>query len=208
MKDKNIILDLCGGTSAWSEPYKKAGFRIVNITLPEYDVNQFDAMENEIRFYRKSGYLGINFNEIYGILAAPPCQMFSLARTRAKKPRNLKEGMKVVKACLNVIWEVRYKTKLNFWALENPMGYLRQFLGVPKFTFHPWEFGENYSKRTDIWGYFNEPKKKIRILTEEEKDLCRRNARKLLSLGDTQDARRAITPKGFAEAFFRGNSKL
>jgi len=33
-----IILDLCGGTGAWSKPYKEAGYQVINVTLPEYDV--------------------------------------------------------------------------------------------------------------------------------------------------------------------------
>jgi ubiquinone/menaquinone biosynthesis C-methylase UbiE len=30
-----IILDLCGGTGSWSEPYKQAGYDVRLITLPE-----------------------------------------------------------------------------------------------------------------------------------------------------------------------------
>jgi len=31
---KKIILDLCGGTGAWSEPYADAGYDVRVITLP------------------------------------------------------------------------------------------------------------------------------------------------------------------------------
>ena len=183
-----IILDLCGGTGSWSKPYADSGYDVRIITLPDYNVKVYIPPEG-----------------IYGVLAAPPCQMFSLARTTPKIPRDLRQGMECVEACLRIIWECRIQNKLKFWALENPVGILRQFLGKPPFTFQPYEFGANYSKRTDVWGYFNIPKKKPRELTEEEKDLCRRNARKLLGVGDTNDARRAITPSGFAKAFFKAN---
>ncbi len=53
-KDK-IILDLCGGTEAWSKPYKDNGYDVRNITLPEYDVRTFKSPNN-----------------VYGILAAHP----------------------------------------------------------------------------------------------------------------------------------------
>ena len=33
-----IILDLCGGTGAWSKPYANAGYDVRVITLPDYDV--------------------------------------------------------------------------------------------------------------------------------------------------------------------------
>ncbi len=192
MMENNIILDLCGGTGAWSKPYKDAGYKVINVTLPEFDVRTFNPPEN-----------------VYGILAAPPCTMFSLARTRAKKPRDFQEGMEIVKACLNIIWKCRYKNKLKFWALENPTGYLRQFLGKPIFTFHPSDFGELYTKRTDLWGYFKEPKKIPVILNADEKHRSKINNRKLPSISDftgsKQASRRAITPAKFAQAFFEAN---
>lgn len=191
MKDK-IILDLCGGTGAWSKPYKDAGYKVINVTLPEFDVRTFNPPEN-----------------VYGILAAPPCTMFSLARTRAKKPRDFQEGMEIVIACLKIIWKCRYKNKLKFWALENPTGYLRQFLGNPVFTFHPSDFGEPYTKKTDLWGYFKEPRKIPVILNADEKHRSKINNRKLPSISDftgsKQAARRSITPTKFAKAFFEAN---
>ena len=190
---KKIILDLCGGTGAWSKPYKEAGYDVRNITLPEYDVRTYELPKEPI----------------YGILAAPPCTMFSLARTRAKKPRDFKEGMDLVYACLNLIWQARFKSKLAFWALENPMGYLRQFLGKPPLTFNPCDYGDPYTKKTDLWGYYNEPKKNPVKLSEENKYRCSQNTRRLPSIseitGSKQADRRAITPRGFAEAFYKAN---
>ena len=193
-----IILDLAGGTGAWSKPYQEAGYAVRLITLPEHDVRDYVPPDN-----------------IYGILAAPPCTMFSLARTRAKKPRDFQEGMEIVKACLNIIWECRYKPKyrkdncLRFWALENPTCLLRQFLGYPHFTFDPSDFGERYTKKTDLWGYFNIPKIKKVELTADEKQKCKINNRKLPSISDITGsklaAKRAITPAGFAKAFFKAN---
>lgn len=195
---EKTILSLCSGTGSWEKPYKDAGYNVISITLPENDVRLYSSPEN-----------------VYGILAAPPCTMFSLARTRAKKERNFKEGMEIVQACLEIIWQCRFEPKyrnegcLNFWALENPMGFLRQFLGYPFFTFNPCDFGEPYTKKTDLWGYFNIPKTNKIELTEDEKQKCKTNSRKLPSISDitssTQAAKRAVTPAGFAQAFFRAN---
>ena len=193
-----IILDLCGGTGSWSRPYKEAGYDVRLITLPEQDVRDYIPPKN-----------------VYGILAAPPCTMFSLARTRARKERDFREGMEIVKACLNIIWGCRTTPKyrkdgcLKFWVLENPMGFLRQFLGYPYFTFNPCDFGDSYTKKTDLWGYFNIPKMKKIKLTKDEKEKCKVNNRKLPSISDItgskQSARRAVTPQGFAKAFFEAN---
>lgn len=39
-----IILDLQGGTGAWSKKYKEAGYRVINVTLPDFDI-----LKTEIR---------------------------------------------------------------------------------------------------------------------------------------------------------------
>jgi hypothetical protein len=134
---------------------------VINVTLPFYDILKTEIKGEYIIF--KGGIrkpLRIRIKDIYGILAAPVCTMFSFARTTAKIPRDLRQGMILVIACLNIVWECRYNHKLAFWALENPRGYLRQFLGKPVFTFDPCDFGDPYTKKTDLWGYFNIPKKK------------------------------------------------
>jgi len=177
-----IILDLCGGTGAWSKPYKDAGYDVRVVTLPNEDILTY-----------------LPPPEVHGILAAPPCTMFSLARQNAKIPRNFRQGMKTVEACLRIIWASRHEGKLSFWALENPTGYLRQFLGVPKFKFKPSEFGDPIGKRTDLWGYFNPPKK-LKVPVDVPIGTHR------ASLNYHRDPiLRAITPPGFAQAFFKAN---
>ena len=195
---KKTILSLCSGTGAWEKPYVDAGYNVIPVTLPDIDVRDFAPPDN-----------------VYGILAAPPCTMFSLARTRANKPRDFREGMDTVQACLRIIWECRYKPLyrkdgcLKFWALENPVGILRQFLGMPYFTFNPCDFGEPYTKKTDLWGYFNKPKTNPHTMPTDEKLKCKNNLRKLPLISDiagsNQAARRAVTPAGFAKAFFKAN---
>lgn len=196
MNENKIILDLCGGTGAWSKPYKDAGYDVRVITLPEHDVLTYRHPSN-----------------VYGVLAAPPCTQFSIARTTAFTPRDLRGGLQIVQACLNIIWSIRCEQKLKFWALENPFGLLRQFLGKPAFTFHPCDFGNPYTKRTELWGYFKEPRKRPVEVPNRVKMQLAKNNRILPKLPDgykepgkrNQAARRAITPAGFAQAFFEAN---
>jgi hypothetical protein len=195
---KKIILDLCGGTGSWSKPYREAGYDVRLITLPEHDVLNYVPPKN-----------------VYGILAAPPCTEFSLAKN--SQPRNFAEALKVVNACLCIIWQCRLQNTLKFWALENPVGYLRQFLGRPHYVFEQWQFGEQKIKRTDIWGYFNDP---VPTVKERPPDLIRispkgrYNARDWSKINCPPEyallkldraALRAITPPGFALAFFKAN---
>jgi len=193
-RDK-IILDLCGGTGAWSKPYAEAGYDVRIITTPKQDVTDYIPPKNT-----------------WGVLAAPPCTMFSLARTRAKLPRDFIKGMIPVNASIRIAITARPK----FFALENPIGLLSKFLGKWKYDFHPWYFGDPYTKRTALWGWFEKPKRKYHkiedVMTKEQIERCKINNRELPKLpsisditGSKQSLKRAITPAGFAKAFFKAN---
>lgn len=214
---KKIILDLCGGTGSWSKPYKDAGYDVRVITLPEYNILETQFAGNIIHFRGEAETMVIETKYVYGILAAPPCTMFSLARTRAKKPRDLQEGMERVRACLAIIWKVQEvkqetrikKTLLKFWALENPArSLLKNFLGEPPFVFTPWEFGDGYKKDTALWGNFNHPVKTHFGAGDKLKKFDRLKTKEIHPefYGKlTRQERRAITPAGFAQAFFKAN---
>ena len=197
-KDK-IILDLCGGTGSWSKPYKEAGYDVRIITSPHFDVKTYQPPTN-----------------VYGVFAAPPCTMFSRARTTAKTPRDFEGAMETVKACLDIIWKIQYNNHycLKFWALENPAGHLQRFLGKPPFNFQPYDFGDRHSKLTFLWGNFNFPKKKPIILSDEELVQSRNNTRKLPNIPEDYvrdgimkpvQIKRSMTPQNFATAFYKAN---
>jgi len=185
-----IILDLCGGTGAWSRPYRDAGYDVRVITLPEIDVRLFAPPDN-----------------VYGILAAPPCTEFSIAKHfhgKGKYHHNFLKGLEIVSACMRIILTAEPK----FWALENPNGYLKRWLKKPTMIFQPWEFGDNYQKQTLVWGKFNIPKKKVLVkplgITKFSRLRSQDIAPKYYGIYDRQ-TRRAITPPGFAKAFFEAN---
>lgn len=192
MENSNkVILDLCGGTGAWSKPYKDAGYDVRLITSPKYDV----------RLYR------MPVDSIYGVLVAPPCTEFSFAKHfhgKGKYKHDFRAGLEIVSACLRII----VVCKPKFWALENPRGYLNRWLGLPKLTFEPWWYGDNYQKQTNLWGKFNmpkpttlrKPKNLIKFSMLKSKDIHPEFYGKL-----TRQERRAITPAGFAKAFFEAN---
>ena len=224
MNIQKVILDLCGGTGSWSKPYADNNYDVKVLTLPDFDVAKWKEYDWLIDL--------INDNQIHGILAAPPCTMFSIARNdkTARKPRDLKGGMKIVQSCLDIIHECLYKQHkrngegLKFWALENPYsGYLKRFLGEPILTFHPYEYGDPYTKNTAIWGDFNIPKKnpvKPREFehptTKGAKDFvsCVEHFRDLKDIPDgylektgyrKRAVMRSMTPQGFANAFYKAN---
>lgn len=188
---KPIILDLCGGTGAWSRPWVESGeYDVRVITLPEHDVRTYQPPE-----------------EVYGILAAPPCTEFSPAKHfhgKGKYKHDFIKGLEVVSACCRIM----LTAKSSWWALENPCGYLRNWMGKPKLVFEPWQFGDNYQKRTALWGTFNNPL----IVTDKKPEglkkfsmLKSREISPQLYGKLNRAERRSVTPPGFARAFFEAN---
>jgi len=222
--ENKIILDLCGGTGMWSLPYKENRYNVKVLTLPDYDITKWKEWEWLLKL--------IENNEIYGILCAPPCTMFSIARNdkTAKEPRDLRAGMKIVQTCLDIIHECLYHSYkksskgLKFWALENPYsGYLKRFLGEPYLVFQPYEYGDPYTKKTALWGQFNKPKKnpvKKRNFehptTKGASDFvsCVEHFTDLKNIPDgyrektgysKRSILRSMTPLGFANQFYKAN---
>ena len=230
---KKIILDLCGGTGAWSRAYQNnPEYDVRVITLPDYSVEQVSFEKNHMEFWgHKSNYfepLIIKYIDVYGILAAPPCTMFSIARNdkTALVKRDMRKGMETVNACLEIIHHClfdnyRVGKGLIFWALENPQsGYLKKFLGTPPFIFDPSEYGDEHTKKTAVWGMFNEPKKTTKAITlkgdannyvksvekyfDRYEHLIPKGYKEKTKLSKRTIVR-SITPQGFAEAFYKAN---
>lgn len=175
-----LILDLCGGTGAWSKPYRDAGYDVHLITMPSHDVRLYEPPDS-----------------VHGILAAPPCTHLAGSGARWWKQKGntaLFESLAIVDACLRIVMV----TQPVFWCLENPVGRLVHYLGKPVMYFQPYEYGDPYTKKTCLWGIFNEPKRNLVEPTEGSKMHWmgpRRNRPEL----------RSITPTGFAQAFFEAN---
>ena len=228
---KGIILDLCGGTGSWSRPWEAAGYDVRILTLPEYDVRELVVVTNPagksfLIMQNKCKHDGntceaIPVDDIVGILAAPPCTEFSVLNCRAEaRVRDEAAGMEIVDACMYVIKNCHPK----WWALENPRGYLRKYLGPPTMTFQPWQYGDPWTKATDIWGNFNIPAPvfdrwedvpKLPLYTRPGRgkpnfaflhksawaDIPQLSYHK----PETDAEFRAMTPPGFARAFFESN---
>jgi hypothetical protein len=172
--EAKVILDLCGGSGAWSKPYRDAGYDVRVITLPDFNVTDVDFEDDEVFCFNSQSesdhvhiHYGFYYRVIHGILAAPPCTEFSRAKTTA--PRDFAKGMETIRACMEIIWHCQTYGKLKFWALENPDGLLYRFLGRPPFKFEQWQFGGAIEKPTCLWGMFNAPVPTVTVKPEIEK---------------------------------------
>ena len=161
VKREKIILDLCGGTEAFSKPYRDNGYDVRVITLPGNDVRLYMPPEN-----------------VYGILSAPPCTHLAGSGARWWKDKGeeaLFEALATVDACMRII-----------------------LLSKPKMYFQPYDYGDTYSKKTALWGEFNEPKKNPVIPTEKDKIWK-------LPPSENRAELRSITSEKFAQAFYEEN---
>lgn len=173
------ILDLCGGSGAWSQPYRDAG----------YDVEIVDPVSGggDVRLLQRArGYFR-------GILAAPPCTVFSYARNRYQPTdAELLAALSVVDACHRII---RVQAP-GWWALENPRNKLRRYLGPARLEFYQWEYGDPGHKPTCIWGEFIPPPKRAKP---------RQKPSTFGTHYANAEPKDAITPRGFAVAFYACN---
>jgi site-specific DNA-cytosine methylase len=208
--DKIILHLCCSEAGSDSAPYKEAGY--------------------DVRLIGKN--IGVeNYHppkKVYGIIANPPCTEFSFAKSNSKYPRDMREGMRLVKECLRIIWECQYdlptplakRTNLKFWMLENPFGLLRRYLGHPPLVYNPYEYGDPYQKKTCVWGFFNVPKKSpcaeyskdyIHTISPNGKSLKKFDQllnKEIQFEGNehlSRQDRRSLCSPAFAKAFYRAN---
>ena len=196
-----IVLDLCAGSGEWSRPYAESGYHVVRID-PHGEGNIPADVRDLIAYEVTSRSRGLPWSQtplwgpgpVHGILAAPPCTVFSFARNRHPPTKaEHRDALSVVDACVRLAVALRP----TWWALENPLNKLRWYLGDPTWIFRQNEYGGGGGcKPTGLWGDFTPP---LKLASPRERAPTWRTSR--------QNARpeHAITPAGFARAFFEAN---
>lgn len=200
---KHKIISLFDLTENWPEPYKING----------YDVVTFDIVRGADQDVMKIA--PGDFANVYGVLAAPPCTHFTSASSRLWKTYDAdgrtQRSLDLVMHTLSLIeaW------KPKFWAIENPPGRLKRYIGSPKMYFHPYEYAgylpvsndifqsNRYKKKTCLWGNFNPPVKNP--LEPLDNKIKGQTAISMLPDSKGRDKKRSATPMGFAWAFFKAN---
>lgn len=181
-----VILSLYDFSGNWSKPYRDAGYEVhqIDISLDGTDVRLYDPP----------------FRSCRGILAAPPCTCFASCGARwSRSDSEMIDALSMVDATLRLVHLLRPK----WWVLENPTGTLVRYLGQPAHIFNPYDYGDPWAKRTCLWGRFTIPTKTPVSWTQAESDARHNNARATDTV--TRSQARAITPLGFANAFYKAN---
>lgn len=203
---RKLILSLCDRTGNWSRPYEED---------PDYEVKRVDLADgHDVRLLRFSPRV-----RVHGILAAPPCTHLSRAGSPSfsrKGEQAVLEALSVVDACVRIAHAYRPE----WWALENPVGRLKHWLGPCSWTFNPADYGaylldgeksvvcplfpaqDAYTKRTCIWGTAKKPALKPVAVTLPPRPEGHGFRNPCFV---RHEEHRSATPLGFARAFKEAN---
>lgn len=197
-----VVLSLFDYTGAWSQPWVDAGYQVYRFDIqddPEVgDINNFST-----------DFFGEWFGDfegadIHAIIAACPCTDFASSGARHFAAKD-KDGRTVesVKLVRQTLATIEY-FKPSIWAIENPVGRIEKLGGLPpwRLSFDPNHLGEDYTKKTLIWGRFNADLEIAPTEPTEGSKMHKKYGGKSLK---TKNARSA-TPKGFAYSFFKANN--
>lgn len=197
-----VVLSLFDLSGKWSLPWEQAGYQVFRFDIqqdPEVgDVNNFST-----EFF--GDWFGdFEGKDIYAILAACPCTDFAVSGARHFAAKDA-DGRTV--ASVNLVHQtlrtIEY-FKPQIWAIENPVGRIEKLGGLPpwRLSFDPNHLGEDYTKKTLIWGRFNADLPIAPTEPTEGSKMHKKYGGKSLA---TKNARSA-TPDGFAYAFFQANN--
>lgn len=194
IKRRRTILDLCGGTGSWSDPYRELGYDVYVVDKDPLLRPQFFLSAEQFLAHLKRGTVVLP--PLAGILAAPPCTVFSNASsqywTRYDEDGRTRDAVTTVRACLSIIEILQPR----WWALENPPGRLRKFIGPPSWSFVACDYGEPWIKKTLIWGTAEKPEPTQVVDPKAISMIARRGG-----ASDNTKRLRSTTPPGFAKAF-------
>lgn len=190
MNSNKVILSLFDYSGNWPSFYKANGYDVYSIDI-KHDLDVLSLVKEDIA------------DNVYGILAAPPCTDFSGSGAQYWKVKD-EDGRTAASLALvdKTLEIISWYPELTFWALENPVGRLstlRPQIGKPWY-FQPHWFGDPYTKKTGLWGKFNKDLPRNDVVPDPNNWIM-----KLGGKSEKTKELRSMTPLGFAKAFYEAN---
>ena len=195
-KDSNVILSLFDYSGQWSAPYVAAGYDVYHMDF-KLGVDIHDLCVEFI----DDNDIGV----VKGIIAAPPCTHFSSSGAQYW-PGKDEDGRTA--ESIELVYQVMRTVEFfapEWWVIENPVGRLPKLipeLGKPWY-FQPHWYGDAYTKKTGLWGVFNND-----LERNDVEPIKGKHGSWLMSLGGSSEKTKELrsnTPAGFAQAFFNAN---
>ena len=207
-----VILSLYDMSGSWAQPWRDAGFTVVQMdTYFGDDIMQINPLEFV-------GQIEATYGPIVGILSACPCTSYAGSGARWWAQQHDKPSKEWVEKKYG-FWAAEYFdapveyanflvhftqlyveiTDTAFHVLENPVGRIQEIAGLPRPTaqFQPSNFGDPYTKRTQLFGKFS-PDLPVANVDPVE-------GSKVQSKMSSSDPERSLTPEGFSYSFFMAN---
>jgi site-specific DNA-cytosine methylase len=187
------ILSLFDASGEWARPWQEAGYDVHTFDIQTgEDINDFSA-----EYLLENGYGDLN---IWGILAAPPCTDFASSGAQFWAKKDAKGQTEISnELVMQVIRTVNF-LQPKIWAMENPVGRIAKLNNLPPahLTFDPNYYGDPYTKKTLLWGNFEN---NLPLAPVEPTE-----GSKIIKLSGKDKYSRSLTPEGFAYAFFMANN--
>jgi len=215
---RRIVYSLFDVSGVISQPWRDAGYTVRQFDIKKgEDLMDFGSWMEKVEEDIAEGF------EIVGVLAQPPCTSFAVSGARWWATQHDVPNTEMVRQKYGLWASEMFDTPLDyanhlvavvklfvaqadpkFYVMENPVGRINTQNNLPKPTlvFDPANFGNPYTKQTQLWGEFNAD-----LPTANVEATLGSLIHKLRGDVEEQKAQRSVTPEGFAYAFFVANRK-
>jgi len=188
------VISLFDASGEWSKPWADAGFNVVTYDLQTgQDIKDFDA----------ASLLEEHGNDnVWAILAAPPCTDFASSGAQYWKSKDADGRTELSNELVRQVLRTVELLRPAVWAMENPVGRMAKLNELPpaQLTFQPNLYGNPYTKKTLLWGNFNNQLPQAPV---EPTD-----GSKIIKISGNNKYERSLTPEGFAYSFFTANNPV
>lgn len=192
INSQRTVLSLFDASGEWSKPWAEAGYNVVTFDLTTgQDINNFSAEMLLEEFGN---------DNIWAILAAPPCTDYASSGAQFWKKKDADGRTEASNELVRQVLRTVELFRPAVWAMENPVGRMAKLTGLPpaQLTFNPNFYGDPYTKKTLLWGAFNN---ELPLAPVEPTE-----GSKIAKISGKDKYARSLTPEGFAYAFFMANN--
>lgn len=194
INSEKTVISLFDASGQWSKPWVDAGFNVVTYDLQTgQDIQKFDA----------AMLLDEHGNDnVWAILAAPPCTDYASSGAQYWKSKDADGRTKISNELVQQVLRTVELLRPAVWAMENPVGRIAKVNNLPpaQLTFQPNLYGDPYTKKTLLWGNFNNKLPQAPVEPTE--------GSKIVKISSGNKYERSLTPEGFAYSFFAANNPV
>lgn len=199
-----IVVSLCDRSGVFLRPWAEAGWDCIAVDV-QHSIRRprtervgdgsITYQWGDVRTWVPSGRVAF-------LAGWPPCTHVAVSGARDFRTKGtalLRDSLELFSACYSA-----GKWSGAPFFIENPVGKFSDHMGTPDYTFHPWEYGDPWTKKTCLWtggGFVMPPKQHA----EPPPDVTQ----KIWTMPPSEDRAdlRSETPPGFARAVFQANAE-